>query len=447
MADTRQKTTLGSRFRFLIRAVGLTGVAAVAVGGMLAAATLPKVDFGSWDGLKIIPELLRAAGNGDHGELAKVAAWMVACGVAAVAIALFVELAGGVVLGVGKRTAANTTATVGIIAAVVLLVFVNVYSFKHYGRYDITRDQRFTLKPELAVELAKLRASSPTTIVVHQTHTFGPLMPTRDSFTKATEAEVTKKVNDLVDQFRLFGPQFKVVVLDKEAFEYRRELEALKKDAPELVAEIVATPENSIFFHANKRVQRLSFNEFMQLDRIASDTEDEREANLVLLPQGIETFARRVLAVQERRPKVAVCVVHELLTTGADNPKNRFSLAGLKKSLTAQGFDVVDVVLKKGWNGARSANDLKPAADTREESKDYRQNQEPAVGGAKGVLRADHTRHADRGNRAGLDREHQTPHGSRGDWAWRIAKEEGGGREEVGRGAQGRTPAARPAHD
>jgi hypothetical protein len=243
---------------------------------------------------------------------------------------------------------------------------VNLYSFTHSARFDTTRDQRFTLPPELATELGKLRGTPPTTIVVHQTHDFGPLMATRDSFTKAAEAEVTEKVLDLVDQFRAFGPQFKVVVLDKEAFEYRRELEALTKDAPELLAAIKSTPENSIFFSANKRVQRLSFNEFMQLDRTASDTADDAQANLVLIPQGIDRFARRVLAVQERRPKVAVCVVHEALSTArGDGWRARYTMAGLRKSLTDAGFDVTDIVLKKGWG---QPGGLKPAADTREES-------------------------------------------------------------------------------
>ena len=368
MADTRQRTTWGSRFRFLIRAVGLTGVAAVGVGGMLAAATLPPVDFGSWPALQTLPDVLKAAVDGGHGELAQIGASALVGGGAAVLVALVIELLGALFLGVGRRTVAGTAATVGVVAAVALLVIVNLYSFTHYARYDCTRDRRFTLKPELAAELGKLRASSPTTIVVHQTHNFGNLSPTRDSFTKGAEAEVTAKVNDLIDQFREFGPQFKVVVLDKETFEYRNGLKELTKDAPELLAAITAAPENSIFFHANKRVQRLAFSEFMQLDRTASDTSDERQANLVLVPQGTDTFARRILAVQERRPKAAVCVIHELLTTGADDPENRFTMAGLKKSLTAQGFDVVDVVLRN-WSRAQSRGDIKPSADSREESR------------------------------------------------------------------------------
>ncbi|QJW95204.1 coiled-coil domain-containing protein [Frigoriglobus tundricola] len=370
MADTRQRTTWGSRFRFLVRAVGLTGVAAVGVGGMLAAATLPAVDFGSWPALQTLHDLLRVAANGDHGELAKGGAWALACGAGAVAVALVVELLGALLLGVGRRTAAGTAATGAVAAAVALLGVVNVYSFTHYGRYDCTRDRRFTLKPELVAELGTLRASSPTTIVVLQKHRmFGTLSDERDSYTKAAEEKVAEKVQDLVDQFREFGPQFHVTVLDSEAFGYGAQLKALTADAPELKAAITSAPENSIFFHANKRVQRLAFNEFLQLDKTASREADGGRANLVLLPQGVETFARRVLAVQERRPKAAVCVVHELLTTVADNPKNRFALTGLRKSLAAQGFEVVDIVLKKNWNSARSPSDLKPAADTREESK------------------------------------------------------------------------------
>ena len=366
--DTRQRTTWGSRFRFLMRAIGLTGVAATAVGGMLAAATLPAVDFGSWAGLKPIPDLLRAAGNGDHGELAKVGAWVLACGVAAVALALAVEALGGLLLGVGRRTAAGTSATAGVVAAVALLVVVNVYSFTHYGRYDCTRDRRFTLKPELAAELGKLRANAPTTIVVLQKHRmFGTLSDERDSYTKGAEEKVTEKVRDLVDQFREFGPQFHVAVLDTEAFGYKDQRDALTADAPELKAAIEAAPENSILFHANKRVQRLSFNEFMQLDKTASREADGGRANLVLLPQGTDTFARRILAVQERRPKVAVCVVHEWLTTVATEGQEEYSLSGLKKALTDQGFDVVDIVLKKNWTD--STKELEPAAYSLQENK------------------------------------------------------------------------------
>lgn len=367
MADTRHRTTWGSRFRFLMRAVGLTGVACAAVGAALCAATLPTVNLGSFDGWKALPDVIRAASEGANGELAKVGALLLAGGLVAVVAALVIELLGVVFLGVGRRTVAGTTATVGIVAAVALLVIVNIYSFTHHARYDATRDQRFTLPPDLAAELGKLRGGAPTTIVVLQAHnTFGTLSTKRDSFTSAAERQVTEKVQDLVDQFRTFGPQFNVVVLDTEAFGYETELAALTKDAPELKSAIDGAGENSIFFHANKRVQRLGFNEFLQLDKTASRDADDGRGNLVLIPQGVDRFARRILAVQERRPKVAVCVVHEALSTArGDGWRARYTMAGLRKTLTDAGFDVTDIVLKKGWG---TPGGLKPAADTREES-------------------------------------------------------------------------------
>ena len=294
-----------------------------------------------------------------------------AVGVVAVAVALAVELLGALVLITGRRTAASATATVGTVAAVALLFFVNAYSFTHHARLDYTRDKQFTLPPDLADRLRTLRPESPTTIVVLQKHKiFGTLSDDRDAFTKAAEEKVTEKIKDLVDLFRELGPRFNVVVLDTESFGYRKQLDDLTRDAPELRDAIKTAPENSIFFYASKRVQRLAFNEFLQLDKTASEAASGGRANLVLLPQGTENFARRVLAVQERRPKVAVCVAHELLSTEfAEGRGKGFTLAGLRKALTENGYDVIDVVLKKNWAAAASLDDLKPAAYTRAESK------------------------------------------------------------------------------
>jgi hypothetical protein len=361
MADTRQRTTWGTRFRFVIRAVGLTGLLAAAVGGTLAATAFPAAEQWNWG-------TLGAAAEGAQGGFAKAAALLLAAGVVAVAFALAIELLGGLLLVTGRRTAASATATAGTIAAVTLLIFVNAYSFTHHTRYDFTRDRQFTLPPELADRLRALRSDSPTTIVVLQKHKiFGTLSDDRDAFTKAAEEKVTEKVKDLVDLFRELGPRFQVVVLDTEAFGYRQQLAELTKDAPELRAAIEAAPENSILFHAGKSVQRLGFNEFLQLDKSASEGAGERRANLVLLPQGTEHFARRVLAVQERRPKVAVCVVHEWLSTADTTGQQEYSLAGLKRALGSHGFDVVDIILKKNWED--SSKELEPAAYTIQESK------------------------------------------------------------------------------
>jgi hypothetical protein len=279
-----------------------------------------------------------------------------------------VEALGGLFLVAGRRTAAGTSATVATLAAVALLVFVNLYSFSHYRRFDLTRDRQFTLPAAVAGELRKLRPDSPTTIVVFQQHkTFGTLSEKPDSYDYAAERKVVEKVKDLVDQFREFGPRFNVVVLDVEEEGYERRLAELTKDAPELKAAIETAPENSIFFHAAGKVQRLGFNEFLQLDKTASKEAAGGRGNLVLLPQGVEGFARRVLAVQEKRPKVAVAVVHEWLTTDMAEGSEEYTLAGLKKALNDYGFDVVDVILKKNWEV--ESKELEPAAYTREESK------------------------------------------------------------------------------
>jgi hypothetical protein len=366
--DTRQHTTWGTRFRFLSRAIGLTGALALAVGVAMAFADDPQP--GTTGAMRQrLDDVVSNALNGTGTQYGRVAGYLVGIGLVAVVAALAVELLGALFLVTGRRTAAGTSATIATAAVVALLVLVNVYSFNHHRRYDFTRDRQFTLPPDLAKKLRTLRSESPTTVVVLQKHRiFGTLTDDRDAFTKAAEEKVTEKVKDLVDLLREFGPRFNVAVLDTEAYAYKEQFDELTKDAPELKAAIEAAPENSIFFHANKRVQRLAFNEFLQLDKTASKEANGGRGNLVLLPQGVENFARRVLAVQERRPKVAVCVVHELLTTAHTEGKT-YTMAGLKKTLTEHGFDVIDVVLKKNWANAGSIDDLKPAADTREESK------------------------------------------------------------------------------
>src|SRR5262249_15992316 len=132
--------------------------------------------------------------------------------------------------------------------------------------------------------------------------------------------------------------------------------EKLNELPQELRAAIEAMPpENSIFIDANGRVQRLSFNDVVRLDK----RESRKERNLVLQEQrgnkgkdedkfapGAEPVARAVFNVDEKRPKVGIVVIHEWLTT--QGPED-YGLPGLKKSLEAYGFDVRDVVLKK-WS-------------------------------------------------------------------------------------------------
>jgi hypothetical protein len=356
--DTRQRTTWGTRFRLFVRVVGVTGLVAAAVGAVLLDTVFPVA---AWR-----LELLRAAGDGANGQFAQIAAWTLAVGAAAVAVALIFEVIGGLALVTGRRTAANATASVGAVAAAALLVCVNLFSFGHHARYDLTRDARYTLPPDLVERFSKLRTETPTTIVVLQMHkTFGTLTDKRDSYTSEAERVVTDKVKDRVDLFRELGPRFNVVVFDTEAFGYDEALKNLTRNAPELKAAIESAPENSILFHANKRVQRLTFNEFLQLDKTASKEAEDGRGNLVLLNQGVDSFARRILAVQERRPKAAVCVVHAALGTEINVGLEEFGTAGLKKALDDYGFDVIDIVLKKNSEG----EEPEPAALTVRESK------------------------------------------------------------------------------
>ncbi|HEV3116578.1 MAG TPA: hypothetical protein VGY58_05970, partial [Gemmataceae bacterium] len=319
--------------------------------------------------------------------------------------ALVVEILAILFVAAGRRSAFGLNAALQAALAAVLLVGINIFSYEHPVRLDWTRPdetgaKRFTIDPRIQEQLRKLK--SPTTIVVYQQHkTFGQMNAKPDAYDYAAERKVVEKVKDLVEQFREFGPQFKVHVLDVEEEGYDDNLRQLTKDAPALRQAIANAPENSIFFHAKiyadlppaleaqaigqelsalgfyansllpgngfatvlaaevpwaaarqmrtwhiDKVQRLSFNEFYQLDKTASRQADEGRGNLVLLYQGEQPFARRVLNIDEKGPRVAVLTIHEVLTT--QGPED-YGLGGLKKSLTARGFDVRDVLLKK-WS-------------------------------------------------------------------------------------------------
>ncbi|HTK76897.1 MAG TPA: hypothetical protein VL371_16640, partial [Gemmataceae bacterium] len=310
---------------------------------------------------------------------------MVLGGVAVFLVVLLLRALSGLSLIAGRRNAAATNAVLQAALVVVLLVGVNYWAFLRYQRYDLTRSRQFTLPPHLAARLADLR--DPTTIVVYQRHkTFGRLSEKPDNYDYAAERKVVEKVQDLVDLFREFGPQFHVELLDVEEEGYEQKLARITTDAPSLKSALEAAPENSIFFYAQRivgkkadgtadlreSVQRLSFNDFYQLDKTASQNADGGKGNLVLLPQGAEPFARRVLAIEEKKPKVGIAVIHEWLTTqGLED----LSMAGVRKALTTQGFEIVDLVLKKKWN---EGSEPESAAQTFDESKSERLEEEAA---------------------------------------------------------------------
>ena len=125
-------------------------------------------------------------------------------------------------------------------------------------------------------------------------------------------------------------------------------------------------------------IPRLSFNEFYQLDKSASKAanpgpDGKPRGNLVLRPQGVEAFARRVLAIQEKRPRVGLLVIHEALATNvSEGWQEQYTSHGLRRTLEDHGFEVVDVLLKKWKQGEEPS----PAAYNLEETQFERREAE-----------------------------------------------------------------------
>ena len=344
--QVEKKTGLFTRFHALVRLVGLTGFLL----GFAILILANPADIGS--SAKIVLSQLRGAGFSIVPFLALVAFLL---GIAAIGIEVFIGLS----FAAGRKSAMGIGATAQIALAISLVIGLNISSFHNYQLFDFTRAHLFTLPKDLKDRLENLKEE--TTIVVCQLHkTYGNFTEKPDRYDYAAERLVVGKVKDLVDQLREFGPRFKVVVLDVEEESYEQKLNQLTQDAPDLRKAIESAPENSIFFWAKKAplasstpveiLQRMSFNEFYRLDKTSSQLANEGRGNLVLLPQGseglgaAEPFVRRILSLDAPKPRVAIAVVDEWLTSkGTDS----FGLAGLRKSLESQGFEVRDLILRK----------------------------------------------------------------------------------------------------
>lgn len=282
-------------------------------------------------------------------------------GVVLVLAALFIDVKVALQLVSGERGAFGSNVALQLLLATLLLIGANVFSYYHYVRRDCTRDHVFTIDQALLQQLRELRDD--TTIVVLQQHqTLGQLASKPDNFDSAAERKVVEKVKDLVEQFQELGPRFKVVVLDVQDEDYSRKLARVTENAPALRKAIDAAPENSVFFFSHGKVQRLGFQDIYQLDKQASQEANGGRGNLVLINQGMEPFAHKILNLDEKKPKVAVAVVHEILGL---NGSEEIGLAGLKKALAARGFDSQDIVLKR-WGGFGPPE---PAVFTIDESK------------------------------------------------------------------------------
>jgi hypothetical protein len=387
----RSRGVWWSRFHFVIRFLGLTGllVGGVALAAAFVLGLIPPMT--SWNdareaGVNLYEKALTPAGD----ETVLWTTRLLLIGTAAAVVAVLFEILQTLRTTAGRRSAFGFNVVVQTVLAVALLVGLNFWEFEHPLRFDWTRDRQFTLAPKLADELRQLKGE--TTVVVYQRHkTAGALSEKPDAYDFAAERKVVEKVKDLVDQLREFGSRFRVEVLDVEEEGYNDKLAALTEHAKDLRDAIEAAPENSIFFYSPGKqgsnnesgrlaprgavpasrseaatlagsVQRLSFNEFYQLDKAASQKANDGNGNLVLLKQGVEPFARKVLNIDEKRPVVGVLVIHEVLTT--QGPEY-LGLAGMKKALASRGFEVRDIILKK-WS---ELGPPEPTVTTFDESK------------------------------------------------------------------------------
>ncbi len=287
-------------------------------------------------------------------------------------LSLVGEVLGAVEELASRRGARGGSALAQFLLAVLLVVGLNLFSFGHYQRWDCTRNRLFTIPEELRDKLSRLQGQTTmqgqtTTIVLHLRHvTAGQLSEKLDEADAAAERKVVEKVKDLTEQFQELGPRFKVWVLDVQEHGYEDKLKKVTGDPQELEKAIAKTPEkreelkkafegkkalreaiertpeNSIFFYADGQVQHLGFDEIYLLDKKAS-----KEANnLVLNYQGPGPFARKILSLEEKKPRVAIAVVHEVL--GLDGSED-LGVPGLKKVLKAHGFQGQDLLLKK-WS-------------------------------------------------------------------------------------------------
>ncbi len=382
--DTRHTTRFGTWLRLGLRILGLLGLAVATAGVIAFVVELghgPLSGLGNQEGRQLSLETFTGSMNGSKGSLLQVAAFGVAIGGSLAVLWLASELLSGLFLVTGRKSLASAGARLQVLLASALLVVFCAASFLHYARIDCTRDTRFTLDKPLIDELKQLDPTKPTTIVVVQMDresVYDPELP--DAISSSAQQKITEKVLDLVDDLRQhpeLGARLETHVLSRkdEGFESNlTKLLAGREDLKGLRAAIETAPENSIFFAANGRIRRLPFSHFYQLDKTASrgkrtskDAPNPAEANLVLVPQGKDRFVRALVGLEQRRPKVGLLVVHPYLTSREpeDDGTAAFSAFGLRSTLERNGFEVTDVVLKKGWEGGSS---LTPAASTFEES-------------------------------------------------------------------------------
>lgn len=421
--DSRHRLGFAGRLRLLIRILGLTALPLIFVGAICAYAGVREhLGARPLDSLKEAD--LATLFKTNEPTVPQIGAWLILIGGGLIALWLLTEIILGVFGAAGRKSAVRGNAWVQIIFAIAIVVGLNFFAVQYSRKYDLTRDSKFSLPTSVVEELRQLQSKT-TIVVLPQGKLFGELSQKRKLFGKtsslpdpqelAAEQKITEKVLDLVDQFRVIGPQFEVITLSTRE-DFDAQYAAATRLRPGLAEALASAPDNSILFYADDRVKtvtqseadkllasgrkvsvspnpsgegqslvyegsvaRLGFTEFLLLDKEASEkgplgSDGKPNRNLVLLAQGIEGYARRVASVQEKKPKVAFLVVHEWLsTTVSDGFQENFTAAGLRKSLENYGFEVNDVILKRWGNGPPT-----PAVYNLEESRLERLEEEAA---------------------------------------------------------------------
>jgi hypothetical protein len=146
-----------------------------------------------------------------------------------------------------------------------------------------------------------------------------------------------------------------------ESYDPTRDRSQVLAAAPELAHYLDAATENTVFISRNGTVTQMPFAKFADMTYRSAYDALKPAGNLVLLYQGVEPFARKVLNIDEKRPRVALAVIHEVLSTEGNE---ELGMAGVRKTLVSRGVDVRDVILKK-WGDAAP----EPAVLTFDENK------------------------------------------------------------------------------
>ncbi|HZZ78179.1 MAG TPA: hypothetical protein VFE62_06655, partial [Gemmataceae bacterium] len=318
----KSRNTFWHGLHLVTRLIGLTGVLAALVGWFIYG-VLDQREIGMY-------VLIGSAG--------------------AVALSLLFEVPGIVRTAFSHRGLFGFNVLLQVGLALAIVVGANVYSFLNYKRFDLTRDQIFTLDDETKKQLQELQGE--TEIVVVQTYvSFGQRDETKqDKYDFAAQRKIVEKVKDLAEAFQELGPRFRVHILDIQDDNYDKKLADIRKNVSEDLSKAIdKAPENSVFFYSKEKnsIQRLSFSDIYLLDKRGS----VEHKNLVLNYQGVGPFARKVFNIEEKTPRVATAIIHPVLGFH-DKRQQRYTMAGAKKVLDAYGLKSTDIALRRTEDGS-----------------------------------------------------------------------------------------------